>query len=95
MSKDSFDFIEKHISQTPLYTLLGAEGIEDLRSRIIDIICDEIRDGLRESHYYLIAPDDVNETLGNIVEEAVEELKAEYKDIIKNYMAKKLDAMMG
>lgn len=50
---------------------------------------------LRDSSYYLIDPDDVNETLGeNIINEAVDELKEEWKDKLKEYMSQKLEAMM-
>ena len=93
--QDRLEYIENEISKTPLYGLLGADGIDELKSKIIDIICDAIKSDLRDSYYYLISPDDVNATLGeNIVDEAVEELKAEYKDKIKEYMANKLEAMM-
>ena len=90
------DYIEKEISKTPLYTLLGADGIAELKSRIIDIICEAVENDLRDSHYYIISPDDVNATIGeNIIDEAIEELKEEYKGIIKDYMASKLDDMLG
>lgn len=95
MREDRFNYIEKEISKTPLYSLLGADGIGELKSRIIDIICDQVQNDLKDSHYYLISPDDVNETLdNNIVQEAIDELKVEWKDKLKEYMSKKLEAMM-
>lgn len=95
MSEDRLNYIEKEISKTPLYSLLGADGIDELKSRIIDIICDQVQKDLRDSSYYLISPDDVNDTLGeNIVQEAIDELKEEWKDKIKEYMSQKLEAMM-
>ena len=39
MREDRLNYIEKEISKTPLYSLLGADGIGELKSRIIDIIC--------------------------------------------------------
>ena len=58
--------------------MLGADGIEQLKNRIINIICDVVENDLRNSHYYLISPDDVNDTIGkNIIDEAIEELKEE------------------
>lgn len=49
----------------------------------------------RASTYYLIDPDDINETIGNnIVQEAVNEIKAEWKDKIKEYMSKKIEDML-
>lgn len=40
MREDRLNYIENEISKTPLYSLLGADGIGELKSRIIDIICD-------------------------------------------------------
>jgi hypothetical protein len=97
MGEDRLNYIEKEISKTPLYSLLGADGISELKSRIIDIICAQVQEDLRDSSrsYYLIDPDDVNETLGkNIVQEAINELKEEWKDKLKKYMSQKLEAMM-
>lgn len=95
MREDRFEYIEKEISKTPLYGLLGADGIDELKHRIIDIICDQVKKDLRDSSYYLISPDDVNASLGeNVVQEAVDELKEEWKDRLKEYMSKKLEEMM-
>lgn len=93
--KDTFERIENKISETPLYSLFGADGIDELRHRVIDIICEQIREDLSQSSYYLIDPDDINETLGkNVVQEAVDEIKDEWKDRLKEYMSKKLEEMM-
>lgn len=95
MREDRLNYIEKEISQIPLYGLLGADGIDELKHRIIDIICERVQSDLRDSHYYIISPVDINETLGeNIVQEAVDELKDEWKDRIKEYMNKKLEDML-
>lgn len=95
MREDRLNYIEKEISKTPLYLLLGADGIGELKSRIIDIICDQVQKDLRDSSYYLISPNDVNETLdNNIVQEAIDELKEEWKDKLKEYMSQKLEVMM-
>ena len=75
--------------------MFGSDGCGELKSIIIDIICDQVQKDLRDSSYYLICPDDVNETLGeNIVQEAINELKEEWKDKLKEYMSQKLEAMM-
>ena len=60
MREDRLNYIEKEISKTPLYLLLGADGIGELKSRIIDIICDQVQKDLRDSSYYLIDPDNTN-----------------------------------
>ena len=88
--------IEREISKTPLYSLLGADGIDELKHKVIDIICDVVKSDLKGSRYYLISPEDVNRTIGiKIIDEAVEELKEEYKKIIKDDMSSKLDEMLG
>lgn len=95
MREDRLNYIETEISKTPLYSLLGADGIGELKSRIIDIICDQVQSDLSTSTYYLIDPDDVNETLEkNIINEAVDELKKEWKNKLKEYMSQKLEAMI-
>lgn len=95
MKEDRLEYIEKEISKTPLYGLLGAEGVDELKHRIIDIICEQVQRDLRDSSYYLISPDDVNESLdNNIVQEAVDEIKNEWKDRLKEYMSKKLEEMI-
>ena len=95
MREDRLNYIEKEISKTPLYSLLGSDGIDELKSRIIDIICDQVQKDLRDSSYYLISPDDINDTLEeNIVQEAIDELKEEWKDKLKEYMSQKLEAIM-
>lgn len=94
MKEDRLNYIEKEISETPLYSLFGADGICELKSRIIDIICGQVLKDLRDSPYYLISPDDINEALGDIVQEAIDELKEEWKDKLKEYMSQKLEEMM-
>lgn len=96
MREDRLSYIENKISKTPLYSLLGADGINELKSRIIDIICEQVREDLKNSYYVLIDPDDINETLGNnIVQEAIDELKEEWKDKLKECMNQKIEAMMN
>lgn len=78
MREDRLGYIENEISKTPLYSLLGADGIDELKSKIIDIIVRQVEADLRNSHYYLISPDDINNTLQeNIIEEAIQEIKVE------------------
>lgn len=95
MEEDRFQYLEKEISKTPLYGFLGAEGIEELRHQVINIICERVKEDLADSHYYIMNPDDVNETLGeNIIQEAIDEIKVEWKEKIKEYMSKKLEDML-
>lgn len=96
MREDRLGYIENEISKTPLYSLLGADGIDELKSKIIDIIVRQVEADLRNSHYYLISPDDINNTLQeNIIEEAVQEIKVEWKDRVKEYMGSKLSDLLN
>ena len=96
MREDRLSYIENEISKTPLYSLFGVDGINELKSRIIDIICEQVREDLKNSYYVLIDPDDINETLGNnIVQEAIDEIKEEWKDKLKKCMNQKIEAMMN
>lgn len=45
--------IEKELNNSVLAELLGAKGIEELRSKLIDIICEEVRDQLQNSANYI------------------------------------------
>ena len=95
MREDRMNYIEKEISKTPLYGLLGAEGIEELRSKIIDLIVKQVKKDLSGSAYYIISPDDITDTLNeSIVQEAIDEIKDEWKDNVKTYMNKKLEEML-
>ncbi len=50
---------------------------------------------MRNSHYYLILQDDIDNTLQeNIIEEAVQEIKEEWKDRVKEYMGSKLSDLL-
>lgn len=90
MREDRLSYIENEISKTPLYSLFGVDGINELKSRIIDIIYEQVREDLKNSYCVLIDPDDINETLGNnIVQEAIDELKEEWKDKLKKCMNQK------
>lgn len=96
MKEDKFLQLDKQISQTPLYGLLGAKGIEELRSKIVELIVDQVRDDLEHSSYYIIDPDDINETLNeNIIEEALADIKAEYKEKVKKYMSVQLEKLLN
>lgn len=95
MKEKSLGSIEKKVSETPLYSLLGADGVEELRSKIIDVIVEQVRNDLEANTCYLINPDDITESLQvNIVQEAVNELKDDWKNHIKEYMSSKLAGML-
>lgn len=96
MASNTLERIDKTLNDTPLYSLLQADGMAELRSRVIDTIVERVRDDLEDSRLYLISPDDITDALNNnIIEDALEELKEEYRDKVKNFMRKSLDSMLG
>lgn len=74
------------VKESMLGQFLGAENIEDLKKKIVNVIVDQIKEDFEESSHYLIAPDDVADT---IYREVVEEAKAEVKPIIKGKILQK------
>lgn len=83
----------KVLENSVLARFLGMEDMQDLRKQVKDVIVEQIRRDLKDSCYYILAPDDVNQLLGGIVEEACEEIKEEYKNQIKEVVAKKMAAL--
>lgn len=82
------------LENTILAQLLGAEGIEELRTRVIDIIVEEIRDQLRDSSNYIISPDDIcNEIFDRTVNDLYEEISSEYKQKVSEAVQKKLETL--
>lgn len=87
--------IEKELNNSVLAELLGAKGIEELRSKLIDIICEEVRDQLQSSANYIVSPDDISndlyEEIINVVKESVME---EYKEKILTQIEGKFAVML-
>lgn len=79
------------LNNSVLVELLGADGVEDLRAKIIDVIVEEVRDQLRDSRNYIISPDDIcTEIFDRTVNDVYEEISAEYKQKISEAVEKKL-----
>ena len=83
------------MSNTLLKDFLGADNVEDMRKRIVDVIVEQVREELHGSYHYIIDPDDVNsELFDRIVSQVVDELKAEYSKAIKEAVAKKFGKLI-
>lgn len=79
------------LDNSVLAQLLGADGVEELRSKLIDVIVEEVRDQLRDSTSYIISPDDIcSEIFDRTVNDVYEEVSAEYKKKISEAVEKKL-----
>ena len=55
--------IEEANKDNVLTQFLGAENVEDMKKRIVDVIVNQIRDDMRDYADYLICPDDIVERL--------------------------------
>lgn len=62
-----------------IITLLGEQNVKSLKSEIKDIIVERVKSDLEDCDEYLLAPDD----LQTLVNEVLQECKEEIKPIIK------------
>lgn len=84
----------KVLEDTVLAQFLGAEGIEELRTKVIDMIVEEIRSQLRDSSHYIVSPDDICvEIFDRAINDIYEEVSSEYKKRISDAVEKKLNMM--
>lgn len=88
------DNINRVMENSALYKFLGMEEVADLRRMVKETIVDTIRTDLKSSHYYIVTPNDINELLGKVVDEAVEEIKDEYKAQIAEMVKKKMEGIV-
>ena len=71
---------------------LGAENVDQLKSRIIDVIVEQVTRDLSSTYEYIIDPDDISsEIKGNIINSAVEKLQP----IIEQQVIKKIMSDFG
>lgn len=72
--------IEKNIAEitknTILMDFLGAENVEDMKKRIVDVIVNEVDREIESSYDYIL-------NLDAIIDEITNEVQAELKPIIK------------
>ena len=86
--------IEKAIENSALYKIFGAEGIQELRDRLIEAVVDEVKNQLSESGDYIIDPNDIAKSLYDEVKDAViREAKDELKARVMECFNKKFDEM--
>lgn len=68
--------IEGKLNHGILMDFLGAENVDQLKSRIIDVIVEQVTRDLSSTYEYIIDPDDISsEIKGNIINSAVEKLQ--------------------
>lgn len=88
------DKIEEAIENSALYKMFGAEGVQELRDKLIEVVVDEVKDQLAESDYYIVDPNDIAESLYDEIKNAViREVKDELKAKVVEHFNKKFDEM--
>ena len=86
--------IEKAIENSALYKIFGAEGIQELRSKLIETVVDEVKKQFAESSDYIVDPADIAESLyDEIKNEVISEVKDELKERVMERFNKKFDEM--
>lgn len=86
--------IEKALENSALYKIFGAEGLQELRAKLIEAVVDEVKDQLAESGDYIVDPDDIAESLYDEIKNAViSEIKDELKAKVMERIEKKLGEM--
>lgn len=68
------------LENSVLAQFLGMDNIEDLRQKVKEIILEYIRTDLEASRNYVITADDVREIVGDIIRDAVDEVKDEIRE---------------
>ena len=66
---------------------LGAENIETLKEKVIEIIISQIKDDFENSQEYLISPYQVQD----IFDEAITEVKSEIKENLKERLKSQIE----
>lgn len=86
--------IEKAIENSALYKIFGTEGLQELRTKLIEAVVDEVKDQLAESSDYIVDPADIAESFYDEIKDAViSEVKDELKARVMERFNKKFDEM--
>ena len=84
--------IEGKLNHGILMDFLGAENVDQLKLRIIDVIVEQVTRDLSSTYEYIIDPDDISsEIKDNIINSAVEKLQP----IIEQQVIKKIMSDFG
>lgn len=82
------------LDDTVLANFLGVDGIEELRSKLIDMIVEEVHEQLQQSSDYIISPEDIaNDLYADVIEDIKEEILAEYKEKVSEAVEQKMKGL--
>ena len=83
MAEQMITRMDYNFSESGLYQFLGAEKGEQFKDKVIDLVLDHMDSDLRDAHYYLLCPEDVQDILIEIKEQLKEEIVKEFGKEIK------------
>lgn len=87
--------MDEKLKNSLLYEFLGTDGMAELRSKVIDVIIEDIRNGFQESDTYIFSPYDVGEELyDTIKDKIIAEVIDEYKEKVRANIEKRMDMML-
>lgn len=79
------------LNDSVLAQLLGVDGMEELKTKIIDIIVEQVRNDFEQYSEWIISPDDIHEILNDyVINDVVDKVKDEYSEKVKTIMEEKL-----
>lgn len=82
------------LNDSVLEQFLGADGIEELKTKVVEVIVEGIRNQLRNSSEYILSPHDIySEIFDRVVNDVYEEIRDEYKQKISEAVEKKLSGL--
>lgn len=83
--------IEEANTNNLLIQFLGAENIEDMKKRIVDVIVEQVRDDMQHYSDWLINPDDIAERIvDDTVEKVQDRVQEKLEKIVMERAMKKL-----
>lgn len=91
MSRSVEERIDNAMEDNALIKFLGAENVEDLKKRIVDLIVNQVESDLQSYAEYLISPDDIVEVLtDNIVEKVETNVRSKLEKVVYERALEKL-----
>lgn len=83
--------IDNAVEDNALINFLGAENVEDLKKRIVDLIVNQVENDLQSYSEYLISPDDIVEVLtDNIIEKVETNVRSKLEKVVYERALEKL-----
>lgn len=77
-----------------VFTLLTSEDKDDIRASVKAIIIQQIKNDFENYDCYILDPHEIEDMVQEVVEEAKDEVRNMYKEILIKQMEEKLSKLM-